>query len=196
MIQFESLFLEFRYNYDGNTYFFDDYESLKKFRLSKTPKLLRPIRRLKDDFHRAGERYYEEMFGLPDRYLSGLFHQLPAGANVKRFVRRAAENLTRVEMREYIKTIMALSLNKATTELTRQNINNRRLIEHHITNQIIRSEVKRSLENQTQILQYQSLPADLVLDASGEPSPIYNRVTLGSSDIIIHTLANNLTQCN
>jgi hypothetical protein len=189
MAQFEPLFFDFRYNYNGNTYFFDDYESLKRFRLSKTSRFLRPLRMLKDDFHRAGERYYEEMFGLPDRYLSGLFHHLPAGANIKRFVRRAAENLTRVETREYIRTILALSLNKATTELTKQNINNRRLIEHHVTNQIIRSEVKRSLENQTQVLQYQSLPADLVLDTSGDPIPACNRVTLGSNDIVVHQQA-------
>ena len=73
--------------------------------------------------------------------------------------------------------------------LYQKNINNRRLIEHHVTYQIIRSEVKRTLENQTQVLQYQSLPTDLVLDTSGDLSPACNRVTLGSSDIIIDSLA-------
>ena len=182
----EPLFYEFQYKLGDRIYVFDDYEGLKLFRLEKTAKWLRPLVALRDDFHRVGERYYEDLFGLPNHYLAGLYYQLPHGVNKRRFAKRAADDLARTEMRKYIKTILAISLNKATTELAKQNFNNRRLIEHHITNQIIRSEAKRAAENRTQDLRHMSLPSDLAEVAARDSSPQLNQVSLGSSDIIIH----------
>jgi len=154
----EPLFLEFKYYHEGNIFYFNNYEELQTFRLSKTHKMLKPFIQIKYDFERIREKHYEEIYGLPQFYLSGMIHKLPFGSSYKTFAKRAAKDLERKEHRHYIRQLLTISLNQATAELIRQNFNSRQLIERHVTNQFIQFENRKAMFGMAQGKDFQSMP--------------------------------------
>jgi hypothetical protein len=186
---------EFLYVKAGRTYYFNDFESLKNFRIGKTKPCLRPFVRLRDDFQRAKERYYESKFNLPPKYLAGMYYQKPPGYSANKFAREAKEGLSHERLQEYLRVILTASFERATKELVRHIVKNRRLVESHMTQEVIRTKVERAREKQTHAFRHQSLPEDLVINTSsiekeieGSPFAEPERKKIHSSSTTIEIL--------
>ena len=175
----DPLFPEFEYVYNGHAHYFLEYESLKNFRLKYTPSWRKPFVQMKDDFHRIGERYYEEKFNLPDHYLAGMYYCLPFRENKNRFAKRASEEYVQKKLQEFIRIALTDSMSKTSEKLIRHIIKNRKLVENKINEQVSREKACKEFEKRTQALARKSLPEGLVLDIPDGLNP-HNR-KIGSS---------------
>jgi hypothetical protein len=94
---------------------YDKYDDLIKQLINMAPKWKRPFISMKDDFHRVVERYYEQKYSLPARYLRGLNYHKPRNYNKKIFIKRIVKNYEEQLTRQVIINAITMATEKLTS---------------------------------------------------------------------------------
>lgn len=102
---------------EGQTFY--DYERFLSAKLSTIPNWKKPFVQFRNDCERALERYYEEKYNLPPRYLRGMLYHKPRGLSISRAAKRGAKYYERQELLSNIQEMIA-SESKTYTQITNQ----------------------------------------------------------------------------